>query len=563
MTTAAKGVTAAAAGVGAWTYHRYDQVIHREQQLPTHRLNVFGSDNHPKQAIVVGAGVVGVCTAYQLARRGYDVAVIEPMSAPGEECSACAAGGMQRSNPVVDKDSWISVAKCLVPHWMRPSRHFDFFHIDWARCLTDPFFLRWVTTFTKTSLWPDEHQESKQADMLDFTDYAVKEMIEMLEKNRGFLGKKSGYNTRGSLAVSYDPLPEIEEDMEDTTAKKLATSSSVIAVRDNTKSKNPTQSKRNLEPSKQIVGTDMVLLEEPSLRFQEQVPTSAKYEYEAKSAHSGRFTKALADICKRRSWSWELNNGGTVQFFYETKVQGITTHDNIPGQVMELKTDKGVILCRRNNKDQTPIPVVVATGAWVPHVLALMDYYAPVYPLTGYAMSVSAKEATQTLTKSDGSKLSNKDLPSRIVCDKYMYTTRLGPDEIRITSIGEFSGWSTKPTPAVDKEFGHEAARQFPQLTPLIPNTKTLCGHRPLVSDGILLLGKLSASSNVYLSCGPGSNGWKLAMGSGEAVARLIEGQPAAEISQHMGANLDTFAPKGRAMHSPLFARICRAIWNV
>jgi hypothetical protein len=52
-------------------------------------------------------------------------------------------------------------------------------------------------------------------------------------------------------------------------------------------------------------------------------------------------------------------------------------------------------------------------------------------------------------------------------------------------------------------------------------------------------------------------------MGSGEAVARLIEGQPAAEISQHMGANLDTFAPKGRAMHSPLFARICRAIWNV
>lgn len=72
---------------------------------------------------------------------------------------------------------------------------------------------------------------------------------------------------------------------------------------------------------------------------------------------------------------------------------------------------------------------------------ALMDLYIPVYPLKGYAMSLSAKQVLSSTA------LKASDLPSRIVCDKYMFTTRLGDDEIRITSIGEFSGWSTQPTP--------------------------------------------------------------------------------------------------------------------
>jgi glycine/D-amino acid oxidase-like deaminating enzyme len=144
-----------------------------------------------------------------------------------------------------------------------------------------------------------------------------------------------------------------------------------------------------------------------------------------------------------------------------------------------------------------------------------------------------------------------------------MYTTRLGSDEIRITSIGEFSGWNTISTPSVDKKFRHEAARQFPQLEPFISKGRTLCGHRPLVNDGILLLGQLSASSNVYVSCGPGSNGWKLAMGSGEVIARMIDGQNPKKINEQLGANVESFAPAGRILHSPWFAKLCRARWDV
>jgi D-amino-acid dehydrogenase len=243
-----------------------------------------------------------------------------------------------------------------------------------------------------------------------------------------------------------------------------------------------------------------------------------------------------------------------VNFWYDTKVRGISTTGHQGGKkprISEIRTNRGVIAIPDD------VHVVVAAGAWTPHVLALMDLYAPVYPLKGYAMSVSAKEALQA-----NSALRPQDLPSRIVCDKYMYTTRLG-DEIRFTSIGEFSEWNTQPTPHVDDNFRTEAIRQFPQLKELIPKAKTYCGHRPYVNDGIILLGAADTHEKLYVTCGPGSNGWKLALGSGDVIARLISGQSAEDMKEELGFDVSSFSPAGRVLQAPVFAKICRARWNV
>lgn len=143
-----------------------------------------------------------------------------------------------------------------------------------------------------------------------------------------------------------------------------------------------------------------------------------------------------------------------------------------------------------------------------------------------------------------------------------MYTSRLG-DEIRITSIGEFSGWSTKPSPQIDAEVHQEAIRQFPQLQDLIKKVTPRCGHRPYVNDGILLLGRVDVFENLFVSCGPGSNGWKLAMGSGDIIERLISGQTEYEISKELGFDVHSFSPAGRVLKAPFFAKLCRSRWNV
>ena len=107
-----KGVVALT-GVGTTAAaFRYRQVLQREAKLPSVPLSIFGNDSGKgtdtneqtkQRVVIIGAGVVGISTAYMLAKKGHSVAIIEPMPEPGEECSACAAGGMQRSNPVVNK----------------------------------------------------------------------------------------------------------------------------------------------------------------------------------------------------------------------------------------------------------------------------------------------------------------------------------------------------------------------------------------------------------------------------------------------------------------------------
>merc|ERR1712055_815044 len=81
----------------------------------------------PKKAVVVGAGVAGVSTAYQLAKRGWTVTLLEASPYPGSQCSAVAAGGMQKSNPVLTKESWGEVIRS----WILPGE-FKFFQIVWS-----------------------------------------------------------------------------------------------------------------------------------------------------------------------------------------------------------------------------------------------------------------------------------------------------------------------------------------------------------------------------------------------------------------------------------------------
>ena len=110
---AAVGCLAAAAGL--WTAAREPTRAWRQadsEKLPSRELK------GPKKAVVVGAGVAGVSTAYQLAKRGWTVTLLEASAYPGSQCSAVAAGGMQKSNPVLTKESWGEVMRS----WILPGK---------------------------------------------------------------------------------------------------------------------------------------------------------------------------------------------------------------------------------------------------------------------------------------------------------------------------------------------------------------------------------------------------------------------------------------------------------
>lgn len=272
--------------------------------------------------------VVGITAAYKLALKGHSVALLEPRSEPGKECSSCAAGGMQRSNPVVDKATWLAVTKSFFPFTKLP---YEFFHIDWLSTVTDPFFLRWSLKFAKTSLFPCSEQKNLQREMLEFTDYAVSDMVALMEKKRDPMAKRAGYNPNGSLSLSYDPPPKVVE-------------------KDNAGRANPIDGK-TYEPNSLLVGND-ISLTEPSILHQKVQPQSAKFEYKSCAASAERFTEELADRCAKDE---KLD----VTFFYNTCVQGVTCSEN--NRVTKLQTNRGTI-------DTDHAEVVLAAGAWNPHI---------------------------------------------------------------------------------------------------------------------------------------------------------------------------------------------------
>jgi len=371
--------------------YRYEEVKKVQSNLPKTELWSFKNSStkeDKKNVVIVGGGVVGVTAAYKLATNGHKVVLLEPRSQPGKECSACAAGGMQKSNPVVDRGTWIAVTKSFIPSYIFGDKHeqYKFFHIDWLKSITDPFFLRWSLKFTKTSLFPCSNQEYLQKEMLKFTDYAVDDMIDLMSKKRDPMSKVSGYNPNGSLSLSYDPLPKEE---------------STIKV------KNPAAAGKTYEPSRQIIGKD-ITVHEPSILHQKVQPQSAKHEYMSRAASSERFTEELARRC-------EEDSNLDVTFLYNTRVEdaNTTTSSGEKCRVTQLSTNRGVI-------DVGDAEVLVAAGAWCPKITAHLGLYCPVYPLKGYAMSISAKQVLASTS------LKKTDLPSRIVSDKYMYTSRLG-----------------------------------------------------------------------------------------------------------------------------------------
>ena len=112
--------------------------------------------------------MAGVCTAYELGRKGYSVTVVDCSATPGEQCSAVPAGGMQKSNPTVNRDSWLSVIKSWNPFTSMPED--KFFHINLLKTITDPHFIRWAMLFTYNSIKnQNDFEQDRQKQQFKFT----------------------------------------------------------------------------------------------------------------------------------------------------------------------------------------------------------------------------------------------------------------------------------------------------------------------------------------------------------------------------------------------------------
>ena len=364
-----------AAGVSLWAAAKDPQRAWRQtdnEKLPARELK------GPKQAVVVGAGVAGVSTAYQLAKRGWKVTLLEASPQPGSQCSAVAAGGMQKSNPVLTKESWGEVMKSwilpgnsLVLKLFIPPFHsgeFKFFQIVWSSAL-DPLFLRWLSKFTLASLFPGAELKQRQQHQLQFTIFALDRLHQLLAELS--LEEEVGLNGSGALKV----LPE-------GTAP-------------------PSGANRlSLEPVARIERDEAVVMER-SLASWPNKWSCADQETESWSGNSEKFTHAMARHCQALGVNMATGTRVTALQGDATRVERIITEEEV------LNIGPGV-------------EVVVAAGAWTPLLLSTMGLFCPVYPMKGYSVAMDLPPHGSSMRPAE------EDLPKRMLVDGKLYVTRLG-----------------------------------------------------------------------------------------------------------------------------------------
>lgn len=471
-------------GLGA-AYHINNNTLHSylspnvKEEIETSVVSFHS--NRSRRAVVIGAGVAGISSAYELHQNGFEVIVVDAsIGGPGTECSAVAAGGMQRANPVVDRKSWRAISSNLFF-----GSEFRYFYIDWIKALTDPHFARWSLSFAYNSLVQPKSLLRQQDEMLKFTDWAIAQFV--LDRTLAPVVKESQIANRGALmlnkTVSSQYCQEPNVELLDTTAK-------IYSV-------------------------------EPFAKQWSPETSHAIYQPDASSGNSELFTKGLAQ------WLEKKDN---VKFLRQTPVRKFHYQGN---RVTAIELENNMRIDLNEQGDE----LVVAAGSWTPKLLWQLNEYVPIYPLKGYCLEIPDEQKTQI---------------KGILSDGVTYFSRLGED-LRITAIGEFAGWDTTPTESVNAVFRNYVETKGIKLEGI----PTRCGLRPMSADGAVIAGKLVGWENVSINTGPGSNGWKIALGAAKVLVHDIVPDSSSDT---MPFDQSVLSPEGRVKATLLWSKLC--LWR-
>lgn len=287
------------------------------------------------KVLVLGAGVVGVSSAYFLARAGHQVTVIDKNSESALGCSEANGGQLSYSHVETwsAKTSLTSMLKAaILPN--------SFLSIsDFA----NRNFLKWLSEFCKNSA-PQKAQENSRR-LFRLTSYSKEVLSEVIKEEKDL---KFDYKNNGILHF-YREQKKFEQAIKD------AEFCNSIGAR------------------AQILNAEECVKKEPTLikLFDEKkLAGGIFYEMDA-SGNSLMFTRALEKICQEKYG---------VIFDYGVEVKNIfTNYKKITG----VNTSNGVLVANK---------YVYALGAAGDNLLRGINVQTKIYPLKGYSLSIAASD---------------------------------------------------------------------------------------------------------------------------------------------------------------------------
>ena len=440
------------------------------------------------KVIVLGAGIIGVSTAWHLLELGHEVTVVDRQPDAALETSFANAGQISVSycEPWANKDAPLKALKWMfskeAPLLFRPQLPtfgpFAKFGGGWQQW-------RWGMQFLGQCNDAAFERNVQQIVALGaYSHLALKDIVD-------------------ATNIDYHRLEQgIAHYFTDQHALDAAGEAALLM--------------QKYGVNRQVLGRDEILKIEPALKSFASHIVGGTYTASDESGDARVFTQKLAGLCAARGAEFLYGHDVVALTKIENAiksvaVQAINTpsrggnkHKNEASQVKNLSADAYVVAC----------------GSYTAPLLRRVGVDVPIYPGKGYS-------ATFKIFKP---KLAPK--VSMIDDQAKCAITRLG-DQLRVAGTIEIGDYDN----TIDSDLSQIRCRMLTKrvetVLPGVCDTRSVeeggspnywAGLRPATPTNIPIIGKTSVGK-LWVNAGHGTLGWTHGAGSGKALAELIAGK--------------------------------------
>lgn len=423
---------------------------------------------------VLGAGVVGVTTAWYLRQAGYDVTVIERESAAGMQTSFANGGQISVSHAT----PWANPAA--------PMKALKWLFKEDApllyRLRADKAQLKWAMQFLQECR--ADRADANLVQMVRLGLYSR----ETLQKLRVDIGIDYEQQTRGIMHF-YTNQAEFD---------------AAIA---------PTKRMQALGCERHFIDINNAASLEPALYPIAHKLKGATYTSRDESGNAHLFTQRLAAGC--------IEQG--VKFLYNTEILALnadahSSHPHIHSMTLRPAGE--------NAQTFSADHYVIALGCYSVPLAKPLDIHLPIFPAKGYSATYKVNPRAPHLAPFIS-----------LIDDEYkLVMSRLG-DKLRVAGTAEFNGYNldlnmtrceaitTRVQQIFPKGIIANSVQYWTGLRPMTPSNVPLIGR---VHMGQVRHGSQNANAtfdNLWLNTGHGTLGWTHACGSAKAISLLIQGE--------------------------------------
>ncbi len=280
------------------------------------------------KALVLGCGVIGVTTAYELVKAGLDVSVIDREAEPAQFTSFANAGLVTPAHAY----AWAnpSVPMIMLKSLIRNDTSVRF------KPSFDPAQWRWSLAFLRQCTQRRAMENTNRKSKLCLYSLAcLRETV--AETDVKYDQKKTGllYNYRS--AKKFD------------AAMKKADILRAHGIR--------------LE----ALTPDEMVAKDPALASAKDQMAGSLFAPDDESGDACMFTQGLAEVCRSKG----------VKFQFNTTIKGVETEGD---KVVAVRTDRG---------NFSADIYVICLGIYSPHIAAELGLKIPIYPVKGYSMTLA------------------------------------------------------------------------------------------------------------------------------------------------------------------------------